>query len=302
MGSSRKRGRARGAVAHDRAQLLVAVADEVGLHHDGVAEAPLDRPAAAVDGRAGRPRSGCAAAECVAWGRAQAALSVAFPDAPPLHTTRPDRSRGAPACSCTWPRCPAGASGPRPTRSSTGWRRPGSRGGRCCRSTPPDGHGSPYASPSAFAGWPGLLAHPGAAVSARRAGRLPRAQRATGSTTGSASPGPDALADQVRFDREWSALRAYAADRGVRIMGDIPIYVAPGARRRRAPTRSSSAPTSSPACRRTPSPTTASCGATRSTTGTRWRATASAGGSSGCAAAPTLHDCLRIDHFRAFEA
>ena len=51
MGSSRKRGRARGAVAHHGAQLLVAVAHEVGLHHDGVAEAPLDRPAATIDGR-----------------------------------------------------------------------------------------------------------------------------------------------------------------------------------------------------------------------------------------------------------
>ena len=43
--------RARGAVAHDGAQLLVAVAHEVALHDDGVAEAPLDRPAAAIDGR-----------------------------------------------------------------------------------------------------------------------------------------------------------------------------------------------------------------------------------------------------------
>jgi len=34
--------------------------------------------------------------------------------------------------------------------------------------------------------------------------------------------------DQVRFDREWTALRAYAAERGVRIIGDVPIYVAPG--------------------------------------------------------------------------
>jgi 4-alpha-glucanotransferase len=31
----------------------------------------------------------------------------------------------------------------------------------------------------------------------------------------------------VRFDREWRALRAYAAERGVRLIGDVPIYVAP---------------------------------------------------------------------------
>ena len=39
--------------------------------------------------------------------------------------------------------------------------------------------------------------------------------------------GEDALDDQVRFDREWAALRAYAAERGVKLIGDIPIYVAP---------------------------------------------------------------------------
>ena len=35
-----------------------------------------------------------------------------------------------------------------------------------------------------------------------------------------------AIADQVRFDREWDALRTYAAERGVRLFGDVPIYVA----------------------------------------------------------------------------
>ncbi|HEY3188769.1 MAG TPA: 4-alpha-glucanotransferase, partial [Solirubrobacteraceae bacterium] len=35
------------------------------------------------------------------------------------------------------------------------------------------------------------------------------------------------LPDQVRFEREWSALRAYAVERGVRLIGDVPIYVAP---------------------------------------------------------------------------
>ena len=39
--------------------------------------------------------------------------------------------------------------------------------------------------------------------------------------------GRAAVADQVRFEREWSALRAYAAARGVRLIGDLPIYVAP---------------------------------------------------------------------------
>jgi 4-alpha-glucanotransferase len=32
----------------------------------------------------------------------------------------------------------------------------------------------------------------------------------------------------VRFQREWSSLRAYAAERDVRLIGDVPIYVAAG--------------------------------------------------------------------------
>jgi 4-alpha-glucanotransferase len=39
--------------------------------------------------------------------------------------------------------------------------------------------------------------------------------------------GRGAVADQVRFDREWGALRAYGLERGVRIMGDVAIYVSP---------------------------------------------------------------------------
>jgi 4-alpha-glucanotransferase len=42
------------------------------------------------------------------------------------------------------------------------------------------------------------------------------------------------VGDQVRFDREWSALRGYARERGVRIVGDVPIYVAPGSADHRA--------------------------------------------------------------------
>ena len=84
---------------------------------------------------------------------------------------------------------------------------------------PPDRHGSPYKSRSAFAAWRGVLAEPDAPVSLQAreafAQRHPWAARR-------------GLADQVRFDREWGALRAYAAQRGVRIIGDVPIYVAPG--------------------------------------------------------------------------
>jgi len=91
---------------------------------------------------------------------------------------------------------------------------------------PPDHYGSPYKSPSAFAAWPGLLAEPRARVT--RDEELDFRERNDfwiGAWERFAGQG--AVADQVRFDREWAALREYAADRGVRLIGDIPIYVAP---------------------------------------------------------------------------
>ena len=91
--------------------------------------------------------------------------------------------------------------------------------------TPPDEHGSPYKSPSAFAAWDGLLADPDAPVSAEEE-RAFREREAFWIGDWESFGGP--VADQVRFDREWSALRAYANERGVRLIGDIPIYVAPG--------------------------------------------------------------------------
>ena len=36
--------------------------------------------------------------------------------------------------------------------------------------------------------------------------------------------GRAAVEDQVRFDREWGALRRYATERGVRLFGDVAIY------------------------------------------------------------------------------
>ena len=38
----------------------------------------------------------------------------------------------------------------------------------------------------------------------------------------------------MRFEREWRRLRAYAAERGVRLIGDVPIYVAAGSADHRA--------------------------------------------------------------------
>jgi 4-alpha-glucanotransferase len=92
--------------------------------------------------------------------------------------------------------------------------------------TPPDRYGSPYKSPSAFAAWPGLLADPGAEVAPEEeASFRERHEEWIGGWETFAGRG--AVADQVRFEREWGALRGYAAERGVRLIGDVPIYVAP---------------------------------------------------------------------------
>jgi 4-alpha-glucanotransferase len=91
---------------------------------------------------------------------------------------------------------------------------------------PPDRYGSPYKSPSAFAAWPGLLAGPEAPVSAEEEDAF-RARHAFWAEGWERFAGAGAIADQVRFEREWAALRAYCAERGVRLIGDVPIYVAP---------------------------------------------------------------------------
>jgi 4-alpha-glucanotransferase len=109
---------------------------------------------------------------------------------------------------------------------------------------PPDEHGSPYRARSAFAGWTGLLAEPRAPVSsdeledfiarhpywsgewAAFSARTGKAgTRSSGRRRKRRLWGNSGLEGQVRFEREWSALRGYAAGRGVRVFGDLPIYV-----------------------------------------------------------------------------
>lgn len=93
--------------------------------------------------------------------------------------------------------------------------------------TPPDRHGSPYACTSAFAGSPLLLHDPDARVTLAEERAFRRRHHYWiddwASWLGS---GGAAIADQVRFEREWLALRRHANRRGVRILGDLPIYVA----------------------------------------------------------------------------
>ena len=92
---------------------------------------------------------------------------------------------------------------------------------------PPDEHHSPYKAASAFAAWKGLLAEPDAEVAPEEADAF-RERHAFWLPGWEAYAGAGAVDDQVRFEREWAALRAYAAQRGVRLIGDVPIYVAPG--------------------------------------------------------------------------
>ena len=92
---------------------------------------------------------------------------------------------------------------------------------------PPGEGGSPYKSPSAFAASPELLGDPGAPVAAGELAAFRERERYWVEDWVRFA-GEGAAADQLRFDREWGALRAYGAKHGVRLIGDMPIYVAPG--------------------------------------------------------------------------
>lgn len=93
---------------------------------------------------------------------------------------------------------------------------------------PPAPNGSPYGSASAFAGWPGLLSKPRARVTADEEAAFRERSAFWIDDWAAHAGGREAVLDQVRFDREWAALRAHAAERGVRLIGDVPIYVAAG--------------------------------------------------------------------------
>ena len=71
---------------------------------------------------------------------------------------------------------------------------------------PPDEHGSPYRSSSAFACWDGLLAEPDTPVSGPEIDGFVARNRYWGHSWADFA-GEGALAGQVRFEREWRALR-----------------------------------------------------------------------------------------------
>jgi 4-alpha-glucanotransferase len=92
---------------------------------------------------------------------------------------------------------------------------------------PPDEFGSPYKARSAFAGSPQLLADSNATVTGREVERF-RARNVFWIDDWARFAGEPGVADQVRFDREWTELRRYAAERGIRLFGDMPLYVSEG--------------------------------------------------------------------------
>jgi 4-alpha-glucanotransferase len=90
---------------------------------------------------------------------------------------------------------------------------------------PPDAFGSPYAGLSAFAGSPALLADPDAKVSRRTELEFRRRHSYWIDDWLEHTGASGELATQVRFEREWLALRRYANARGIAIAGDLPLYV-----------------------------------------------------------------------------
>jgi 4-alpha-glucanotransferase len=89
----------------------------------------------------------------------------------------------------------------------------------------PDELGSPYASRSAFAGFEGLLAPPGSPSHDDGEGTA-GAPRGAWLDEWIRFAGDDERRAQTRFQREWLALKDYANERGIGLIGDIPLYVA----------------------------------------------------------------------------
>ena len=116
----------------------------------------------------------------------------------------------------------------RHTGSSTGWWRPARPGGRYCRCRPRTATARRTSrarpSPRGRGCWP----HPGHACRRRRSLSFREREAYWIEDWIAARGSREALADQVRFDREWRALRDYADERGVRLLGDVAIYVGPG--------------------------------------------------------------------------
>ena len=110
---------------------------------------------------------------------------------------------------------------------------------------------------------------------------------------------------QYLFLDQWQRLRAYCAEQGIRLIGDLPIYVTHDsadvwAHPELFQLDGTAAPPWSRARRRTSSRPRGSAGATRSTAGPPTGTRATHGGSAGSAAWRALFDVTRVDHFCGF--
>ena len=115
--------------------------------------------------------------------------------------------------------------------------------------TPPDKYRSPYASPSAFAGWTDLTdsdqEHPMeedaywlndwalfCAIKEDQGGKPwyewpdPLKNRHPEALAAFADSVDSYIAKQQTFTAEWMALRAHANENGIRMIGDVPIFIA----------------------------------------------------------------------------
>ncbi len=90
---------------------------------------------------------------------------------------------------------------------------------------PPDGFGSPYAGRSAFAAWSGLVPDDPVPVTPEEISAF-HGRNADWAAGWEQLEGPAAVVEQVRIERRLREVREYANRRGVRIMGDLPLYVA----------------------------------------------------------------------------
>ncbi len=211
--------------ADDGAQDLVAVAEDVGRDRDDVAYRALDRPATFLD--RGPDELDADARRRRLGSRSGGHVSALFPicSVPNVTTMTFRRSSGVQLHLTS---LPGGRLGPQAYRFVDWLEAAGQAWWQVLPLGPPDRARSPYKARSAFAAWPGFLADRSAPVSREEADAFRAGQAAWIEDWAAFAGGTRAVNDQVRFDREWAALRSYAAERGVRLIGDVPIYVAPG--------------------------------------------------------------------------
>ena len=135
------------------------------------------------------------------------------------------------ASCCTSPRSRAARSAGRRTDSSTGSSPQASRGGRSCPSARRTGPARRTPARPRSPPTPAISRSPKRA-SRPTSSRLSSRESATGSRTGLPSPAPARSPTRCASTGNGARSARYAAERGVKLFGDIPIYVARERRRR----------------------------------------------------------------------